>query len=647
MKQLIYKTVMVISLASPFYTSSTLAAEGGIFAKIKSLYSRSAQDIQQDKFATYQDFLKDVDNSCQKDCHSTLRQLEKFNSSYQDRTLEAELEQTRLDNKSSVEVPIDGRILKRLQSLFDKNPDSLTMRISSSFEGLKALLHLERENLRQGNTAGITEDSKFLFRQAQSLLRLQKILRHQNGNSVKLSEHDVRDIVSSINGLGITYVKLAQTITSLTQEVPENLMRVFKGLQAENTDLSPELSRQTLKTELGFDPNNVFRNLDLSQPYAKGSTSYTYTAEVQNARGEWTPVLIKVQRPDLVASMERSRKFHDIFLKFSQAAIAHLDLSPILSLVTDQVLGVEKSIQAELDYRHEARNMQRFAEYFKHSKEIVVPKVYSQHSTAKVLVMEQAQGQTLDINLRKVLNSFEAKGFDPKSVEAKSIEKTFSLLAENLTYMFLITKEMHADLRPENIITTLQEDERGLRLGKQMTVIDYGNTINTKGLILNPAFAGLHLLTGNAEGFTKRFLQLGSISNSSEQEILEIVEKTFAKHGIKKIDLATFLKQKGRFNHLSALREATLEIAAEAIKKHGYRPDSRYTAAARSLVPVGITMWTLGRRLDGLALARASLVAVSKVAVKGSFYQMTKMTKSVAEKSKAVFIAPRCEVLFR
>lgn len=640
MRQLLFRSLLVLSVALQFHAVPAMAA-GGLFSKIKSLYSKSANDLQADKFATYQEFLNDVDKSCKTDCRNTLSELEKFNSSYNDRALESEI-QTRSEAKDSIQVPVDAKLIQRLQGFLNKTPDSLKMRVQSSLEGIKALLHIEKNNMAHGNTAEMMEDSKFLFRQAQSLYRLQKILRNQTGKTITLSEQEARDVVSSINGLGITYVKLAQTLSSLTTEVPEHIARVLKGLGAENTELTAQMARETLRKEWTFNPSDIFRNLDLSKPLSTGSLGYTYTAELQNTRGEWVPVVIKVQRPDLEASLQKSRKFHDMFLKFSQAAISHLDLSPILSLVTDQIMGVEKSIQNEMDYRREAKNMERFADYFKNNKEVIVPKVFTEYSTAKVLVMEQAQGQTLDVNLRKIFAAYEAKGSDPKSVEGRSIEKTYSLLVENLTYMFLITKEMHADLRPENILTTLQQDEKGLSLKPQMTVLDYGSTIETKGLILNPAFAGLHLLTGNAEGFTKRFLQIGT-SGKSPEEILQVVERAFAKHGVKKINVVTFLKQGGRFNNLLALRNALLDIASESIKDHGYRPDPRYMETGRTLVPAGITLWTLGRRLDGLTLVKASMFAVSKAVIKGSIAQIPKLLTA----KKTQLLAPRCEAIFR
>lgn len=639
MRHLIFKSVLILSIAMQFHASPAMAA-GGLFAKIKSLYGKSAEDIRADKFVSYQEFLQDVDKSCQSDCKNTLSQLEKFNSNYQDHALDTELDRR---SQETLQFPVSGKLLQRLQSFLNKTPSSFRMRVESSLEGLKALLHIEKNNMAHGNTAEMMEDTKFLFRQAQSLYRLQKILRNQQGDSIKLSEQDARDIVSSINGLGITYVKLAQTLTSLTTEIPDHISRALKGLGAENTELTAQKARETLRREWNFNPSDVFQNLDLTKPISTGSLGYLYSAEIKNARGEWVPVLIKIQRPDLEASMEKSRKFHDIFLKFSQAAVSHLDLSPILSLVTDQIIGVERSVQNEMDYRREARNMERFAEYFKGNKEISVPKVFSEYSTAKVLVMEQAQGQTLDVNLRKIFAAFEAKGSDPKSVEGRSIEKTYSLLAENLTYMFLITKEVHADLRPENILTTLQQDEKGLSLKPQMTMVDYGTTIETKGLILNPAFAGLHLLTGNAEGFAKRFLQIGTSSNLHQEEIVKVIERAFAKHGIKKINVVTFLKQGGRVNNLKAIRNALMDIVSESIKDHGYLPDSRYLEAGRTLLPAGITLWTLGRRLDGLTLAKASIFAMSKAVVKGSLAQIPKI---LAEK-KRLLLAPRCEAIFR
>ncbi len=655
----ILKSISKILLVILFATTSIHASQketSDLFSKIKNLYSRvtSKESLGQSdqKFAAYQDFIENIDTQCAKNCKNPLEQLEKFNAAQKHYDFDKEFNKLTTDSNTETLI-FDKKMLDRLESLFEKNPSSLKARVKSSLEGLKALLNIEKNNLniiaglksgfRKDAIREIHEDTKYLFRQAQSLYKIHNILKNQ-GNTLTLNEREARDIIFSLNGLGITYVKLAQTVSSVMEEIPEPLARAMKGLSADNTELSPELARATLKKELGFEPTSIFKDLNFSQPVAKGTLGYAYSAKLQNESGEWKDVIIKIQRPDLIDSIEQSRKFHGMFMKFSQAAVSHINLSPVLDIMTNELVGIEKSIQGEMDYRREAKNMERFAKYFQNNKQISVPKVYSKYTTSKIIVMESAEGQTLDINLRKVMTAYKEKGFDPKSTEARTLEKTFSLLLQNLAYMTLVTKEVHADLRPENFISNLKSDEKGLSLDSKMTLIDFGKTIKLNGLLIPPAAAGLNLLIGDAEGFTKRLLQIGETPTDSQKEILKVVEKNFLKYGIEKIGITSFIKRKGHLNDIGALREAVLDIASEVIRDHGYRPDLRYTEALRSLAPMGLTLWTLGRRFDGLTLARLSILSVSKGVLKGSLGLVPQIFR---EQTKGILQGRRCEAVFR
>ncbi len=651
----ISKSIFIIFIGiAPAYGAQNETRD--LFSKIKSLYSRLTNNESlghsEQKIETYQDFIKNIDNECSKNCKTPLEQLEKFNAGHKHYDFDKELNK-KLTDPNSETIILDKKMIERLEGLFEKNPNSFKARIKSSLEGLKALLNIEKNNLNiiAGWKSGfkkealreIHEDTKYLFRQAQSLYKIHNILKNQ-GNTLTLNDREARDIISSINGLGLTYVKLAQTVSSVMEEIPEPLARAMKGLNAENTELSPEQAKATLKKELGFEPSSIFKDLNYSVPVSKGTLGYVYSAKLQNERGEWKDVVIKIQRPDLIDSIEQSRKFHGMFMKFSQAAVSHINLSPILDIMTSEIIGIEKSIQGEMDYRREAKNMERFAKYFNKDKDISIPKVYQQYTTSKVIVMEAAEGQSLDVNLRKVMEAYKEKGFDPKSTEARTLEKTFSLLLQNLAYMTLITKEVHGDLRPENIISILKKDEKGLSLDSKMTLIDFGKTVQLNGLLIPPAAAGFNLLIGDAEGFTKRLLQLGETPGESQKEVLKTVEKIFAKYGIEKIGISNFIKRRGKLNDISVLREAILDISSEVILEHGFRPDMRYTEALRSLAPMGLTLWTLGKGFDGLTLARLAIASVSKGVLKGS---LTAVPKMIKEQTKNIFYLRRCEAVFK
>ena len=64
-------------------------------------------------------------------------------------------------------------------------------------------------------------------------------------------------------------------------------------------------------------------------------------------------------------------------------------------------------IWREIDYRAEAVNAQRFAELYSNIPDVMVPKVYTEFSTSKVLTMEWVDGVRLNDR-----ESIEAMGLD-------------------------------------------------------------------------------------------------------------------------------------------------------------------------------------------------------------------------------------------
>ena len=53
-------------------------------------------------------------------------------------------------------------------------------------------------------------------------------------------------------------------------------------------------------------------------------------------------------------------------------------------------------IAEEMDFHHEAENVERFAEIFRDSDFVIIPKVYREVTTTRVLVMQFFEGFRVD-----------------------------------------------------------------------------------------------------------------------------------------------------------------------------------------------------------------------------------------------------------
>lgn len=661
-----------IFLISSAATPNAFGANSSLGAKLKAAYQviTEGRGDSQDRFKIFSALLSETDKDCAQSCDQTIEKLSQFNSQYKNTDLDSELE------KSTQALPAPEKNFSfleaknRLQNLFGKNSGSLKMRIRSSLEGVKALINMERGNLaniislnsdkRRESIQEINSDVTYLFHQAQSLYRLNRVFKNHDDRKT-LTEEEAKEIVHAVSDLGIIYVKLAQTMSGVIDDIPAEVTNIFKGLKASGTDLSPTEAEALLRQQLGGrDPFEVFKELNLKKPLAEGSIGYLYSAKVQRDFAQWDDVIIKLQRPNLEQSIETSQRFHTIIMDLAKGAVSHLSLSPVMDIVADQIIGLESSVRGEMDYRQEMRNMQRFSRYFMLNKNIRVPKVYPQFSGSKVLVMEKLPGEALDDNLHKVIASFKNKSSDPASVEARSLAKTYSTLLQSLTYMFFVTGEVHADLRPENILTVLKQEEQGLSIEKSLGFVDYGRTIQTRGMVLAPTMAGFHLLTGNVDGFTRRFLEMGQNPDAARtqlhENLHELVQRTFTKYGVQKVNLKSLLLKKDHLNKIENIRNALLEIISVSFKDLGYHSDPRYIDMLRAMTPIGMTMLSMTSQLDGATVARISLQAFAKGLVIGAFDYLPTLAPRVLKsmnqsvKEKLNLFTPqralRCEKIF-
>ncbi len=97
-----------------------------------------------------------------------------------------------------------------------------------------------------------------------------------------------------------------------------------------------------------------------------------------------------------------------------------------------------RTLWEELDYESEASNVERFAQIHAHDSRIYIPAVYREHSTRRVLVLENVE--TLKVgDIAAQINV----GIDPKAVANVLLEAYFKQVFEEGFF--------HADPHPGNL----------------------------------------------------------------------------------------------------------------------------------------------------------------------------------------------------
>ncbi len=230
--------------------------------------------------------------------------------------------------------------------------------------------------------------------------------------------------------LGPTFVKLAQILSNRPDIIPEGLVKEFEKLQDRVPPFDTDLAKRIIEKELGQKIEDIFEVFE-DKPLASASIGQVHKAKLKT--GE--QVVIKVQRPDVAEVIDRDMQ---IIKDVVQRADRYLKKQGILQ--ADEVVRTfERSILKELDYRNEARNIERFRSTYKERTDFYIPMVYRQYSSDKVLVMEYVEGcKITDMDqLRKW-------GIDPRVIVERGMEIYLTQIFE-FGYF-------HGDPHPGNIL---------------------------------------------------------------------------------------------------------------------------------------------------------------------------------------------------
>ena len=187
----------------------------------------------------------------------------------------------------------------------------------------------------------------------------------------------------ALEELGTTFIKLGQAISTRSDLLPPAYIEELGKLQDAVPAIPYEAIREVIIDELGAPPEKLFGELS-ETPQAAASIAQVHAGRLRDG----TPIVVKVQRPGTRQTvLEDLDVLEDIarFLTHRTQFGHDYDLLGWLEEFRFVLLN-------ELDFCREGRNTDLFRKNFERDEQVVVPAVYWDLSTERVLTMERIEG---------------------------------------------------------------------------------------------------------------------------------------------------------------------------------------------------------------------------------------------------------------
>ena len=190
-------------------------------------------------------------------------------------------------------------------------------------------------------------------------------------------------LVNTLIDLGPTFIKIGQTLSTRADLLPLEYIEALGTLQDQVPAFSSQEAIKMIELELGKPVQFIYKEFDFN-PLAAASLGQVHKAILYSNE----EVVVKVQRPGLDALFNLDFKILLQLIKFCNKYFAGLRKYNLQSIYNEFF----DLLFQEIDYIQEGKNSDKFRENFRGYPRIIVPKVYWQYTTTKILTLEYKPG---------------------------------------------------------------------------------------------------------------------------------------------------------------------------------------------------------------------------------------------------------------
>lgn len=300
---------------------------------------------------------------------------------------------------------------------------------------------------------------------------------------------------------GGAFIKFGQLLALRVDVLPKEYALEMIGLFDNVKPFPYAQVERTFLEELGATPQKIFKDFQ-KVPFASASFGQVHGAKLEDDH----VVAVKVLRPGIEEKVLADFLLIDI-LAFFADLFFKIDALPWNEFAKE----FKRWTKQELDYEIEAGNMQKMYKNVLVNKSIVIPKVYPQISTKKILVEDYIEG----IPLSRVLIGLKDGRLTPEKLEKMGIDikKIPSVYTQEFLREFFIDEIFHADPHPGNIL---------ILKNNKLALLDFG--IIGESISYNKAsFVKSITSSFKTEGFTRLRDSIFHFANFSSEELKSII----------------------------------------------------------------------------------------------------------------------------
>ncbi|MFA7061753.1 MAG: AarF/ABC1/UbiB kinase family protein [Pedobacter sp.] len=179
-------------------------------------------------------------------------------------------------------------------------------------------------------------------------------------------------------------MKVGQMLANLPEVMPDEFAKVLSTLHFEAAPMHYALVREVFLDEFGHEPEDVFALFE-RRPFAAASLGQVHRARLHSGED----VAVKIQYPGIVGTIRAD-------LRNLRLLLQPMRMTSDWPNLLDKLADIEQMLLMETDYLQEADFGKQLSNFFTPADRIVIPRIYRQYSTQRVLTTEYIHGCHLD-----------------------------------------------------------------------------------------------------------------------------------------------------------------------------------------------------------------------------------------------------------